>query len=88
MLHAAVGREFTIIGEALNRLHKIAPALTDQIPERRSIISFRNILVHGYDIVDDTVVWETIQLDLPQLIRRVEEMLAELGGVFEAESSE
>ena len=45
----------------MTRLSKAAPELTDQFPERRQIIAFRNILVHGYDIVDDAVVWDIIQ---------------------------
>jgi len=69
-LHAAIEREFSIVGEALNRLGKEAPAVADQIPERRQIIAFRNILVHGYDAIDDHVVW----LRCPPLSRRVERL--------------
>jgi uncharacterized protein with HEPN domain len=47
LLRSAVERKFEIIGEALNRLRKISPGLLARIHEHRSIISFRNILVHG-----------------------------------------
>ena len=76
LLHAAIEREFTIVGEALNRLGKEAPEVADQIPERRQIIAFRNILVHGYDAIDDNVVWDVIEHHLPVLMAKVQELLA------------
>ena len=54
------------------------PALAAQIPEQRQIISFRNILIHGYDMIDEEVVWKIVQIDLPILKRRVEALLAAL----------
>jgi uncharacterized protein with HEPN domain len=65
---AAVERKFEIIGEALNRLHDADKELLSQIRDYRSIISFRNILAHGYDSVDDQVVWGIIENDLDHLI--------------------
>ena len=78
ILRAAVEREFEIIGEALNRLHKIDPVMADPIPEHRRIIAFRNLLAHGYDSVDHEVVWLTIANKLPELLRHVETLLAAL----------
>lgn len=51
VFRSAVERKFEIIGEALNRLQKTNPALANQIPEHRQIISFRNVLTHGYDMI-------------------------------------
>ena len=56
LLRSAVERQLTIVGEALNRLKKIEPAAASSITDARQIIAFRNILVHGYDIVRDEVV--------------------------------
>lgn len=78
MVHAAVERQLTIIGEAMTRLKRDAPTIADQLPELRQIIAFRNILVHGYDIVDDTVVWDVIQNHLPLLVKKVEQFISEL----------
>lgn len=76
MLRSAVERQFEIIGEALNRLYGIDPDILSKISHSQRIISFRNILIHGYDIVDNTVVWDVIQQDLPNLQKQVQALLA------------
>jgi len=78
VLRSAVERKFEILGEALNRLRKADPALANQIPEHRQIISLRNVLIHGYDMIDEAVVWKIVQKDLPTLKQQVESMLAAL----------
>lgn len=68
MLRAAVERQFEIIGEALNQLGKLDPETCNMITDRRQIIAFRNVLIHGYADVDDRLVWDVVQtrLDLLQ----------------------
>lgn len=75
MLRLAIERSFEIIGEALNRLSRVDQATANRISECPNIISFRNILSHGYDIVDHAVVWEVAQRDVPLLLREVEALL-------------
>ena len=78
MLKAAVERKFEIIGEALNRIKKVQPKILDEIRDYRKIIAFRNILIHGYDIVSDPIVWDIIQKDVPLLredIRKIRNMM-------------
>ncbi len=41
--------------------------IADRIPERGSIIAFRNLLIHGYAAVVDEIVWEVVEDDLPAL---------------------
>jgi uncharacterized protein with HEPN domain len=74
---SAVERQFQIIGEALNRLAKRHPEVADRIPSCRTIINFRNILVHGYDRIEDDVVWGIISAHLPALRSAVVQMLQE-----------
>src|SRR5688572_26192796 len=74
---AAVERQFEIVGEALNRLLKSDPATAAHISEHQRIIGFRNVLIHGYDAVDDTITWRIIQEKLPVLLSEVDAMLAE-----------
>jgi len=51
------------------------PELLQQIPEQRAIISFRNILVHGYDTIDDRIVWDIIEEELGALLDTVDTLL-------------
>ncbi len=46
-------REFEIIGEALNRIKKAEPELLEHVSEYHRIIGFRNVVAHGYDIIDE-----------------------------------
>ncbi len=78
LVRAAVERKFEIIGEALNRLSREEPRLAERIPDVARIVGFRNVLAHGYDVVDDEVVWDAITTDLPVLSRTVGTLLAEL----------
>ena len=71
LLRSGVERQFEIIGEALNRLNRVDPATADQISQTRRIIGFRNILIHGYDIVENTVVWDIIEKNIPALHKEI-----------------
>lgn len=75
MLRSSVERKFEIMGEALNRIKRIEPALLASIRHARDIISFRNILIHGYDAVDDKIVWGIIQEELDSLLADVGRLL-------------
>ena len=79
LLRQAVERNFEIIGEAVGRLAKVDPATAARIGQHAQIISFRNLLIHGYDLIDETQVWEVIRLNLPTLEAEVTAMLAETG---------
>ncbi len=48
-----------------------------RITDWRDIIDFRNLLVHGYAAINDRLVWETANDDLPVLRREIEAILAE-----------
>jgi uncharacterized protein with HEPN domain len=72
----AVERDFEIIGEALNRIMRTNPMLLETVSEHPRIIGFRNILIHGYDIVDEMIVWTAITNHLPKLVGEIEAILA------------
>jgi uncharacterized protein with HEPN domain len=72
---SAVERKFEIIGEALNRICHIDEEVLEKIRDYRNIILFRNILAHGYDNIDERVVWGIIEADLDHLISDVENLI-------------
>lgn len=80
LLRAGVERQFEIIGEALNRLKKSDPQTLSRIEDHRRIISFRNLLIHGYDVVDHEIVWDAISGKLPSLHGTVLKLLQEASG--------
>jgi len=73
MLRRAVEREFEIIGEAMNKLDIINPNL--QISSKKLIIGMRNRVIHGYDKIDDGIVWGTIVRHLPILKQEINAIL-------------
>lgn len=75
LLQSGVERQLIVVGEALHRLIKIAPSLTTDFTNYKKIIGFRNIIVHGYDIVDNETVWGIVQSSLPQLRDEVKAIL-------------
>ncbi len=75
-MRLAVERSFENIGEALLRLERTEPAVTEQITEPRQVIAFRNRLAHGYDIIENPRVWEIITTTLPRLHAEVRFLLS------------
>jgi uncharacterized protein with HEPN domain len=74
-IYLAVERQFITVGEALNvALHKDA-TLRSSIAKARSIVDFRNILVHRYSIIRMDRLWQTIHDDLPLLLAEVRALL-------------
>jgi len=77
LLRQAVERNFEIIGEAVGRLAKVDPTTAAKIGKYQQIISFRNVLIHGYDLIDEAHVWEVIRTNLPTLEAEVIALLAD-----------
>ncbi len=75
MLRSAVERQFEIIGEALAQLAKIDHEAANLISDWRRIVDFRNVLAHGYAVVDDRLVWDIVQSKLSTLEREVARLL-------------
>ncbi len=75
MLRRAVEREFEIIGEAMNRMDKLNSEV--EISSKKQIISMRNRVIHGYDKIDDEIIWGTIVRHLPQLKTEISSLLTE-----------
>ncbi|CAN5590034.1 DUF86 domain-containing protein [soil metagenome] len=73
LLRRGIEREFEIIGEALNRILKKDSDI--KISNARRIVDFRNLVIHGYDKVDDVIIWGIIIKELPKLKLQIEKLL-------------
>lgn len=76
ILYQSVERNFEIIGEAMNRLRRHDPATASLITHVDEIVGFRNVLIHGYDIINRETVWKVVQEELDPLIAEVDVLLA------------
>jgi len=76
LLRSGVERQFEIVGEALGQLRKAHPSVADLVPDLAKIVGFRNVLIHGYATVDDTLVWGTVEAKLEPLIDCLKRLLA------------
>jgi uncharacterized protein with HEPN domain len=74
-LQLQVERLLEIVGEALNRARQDDPALTEQIPELSRIIGLRNRIIHGYDTVDDELVWLAATYHAKRLQKALEHLI-------------
>lgn len=77
LVKSAVERQMAIMGEALNRLSKADPDTAAAITDLARIVSFRNILVHGYTNVDSYLVWQLATKNLAVLLTELDQLLAD-----------
>jgi uncharacterized protein with HEPN domain len=77
LLRSAVERQLMVLGEAMAQLSGRHPTVASRIPQSRAIIDFRNVLVHGYDVIDDEIVWGVTESKLPDLAAELDALLAE-----------
>ena len=67
---SAVIQKLIIIGEAAARLPQDFKDRYPQI-EWRDVIAFRNILVHAYFSINLTIIWQTVQHEVPTLRQEI-----------------
>jgi uncharacterized protein with HEPN domain len=74
MLQLALVRLVEIIGEAAARLSDDLKMKHSDIPWA-AIVGMRNRLVHAYFDIDLDVVWDTVTVAVPDLLKQVETIL-------------
>lgn len=77
IMQRAIQMNISIIGEATNKLLKIAPDIP--ITKARKIVDTRNYMIHGYDSVSHDMVWSIVINHLPLLKDEVVKILTEVG---------
>lgn len=76
MLRLALTHLVELVGEAASQVPTDVQAQYPQIPWPE-VIGMRHRLIHGYDLVDYDVLWDTILINLPRLIATLDEILKE-----------
>jgi uncharacterized protein with HEPN domain len=66
----AVVRALEIIGEAAKRITDPVRERYDDIPWK-SMAGMRDRIIHGYDVVDLRIVWNTVRQDIPLIKPKV-----------------
>lgn len=74
----AVMMNFIVIGEAVKNIYEEVREHRPDI-EWKEIMAMRNILVHEYWGIDESVVWNTVTKDLPELKKVVTKIKESLG---------
>jgi len=72
----AVAADLVIIGEAAGRIPSEVMSEYPDVPWQR-MKGMRNWVVHVYFDVDPKVIWDTIQQDLPPLVKPLRGLLKE-----------
>jgi uncharacterized protein with HEPN domain len=71
-LQLIIERELEIIGEALARMRRDHPDLADQIHDIHKIVGLRNVLAHGYDVLEHEILWDIVENKIPTLKRDIQ----------------
>jgi uncharacterized protein with HEPN domain len=75
LVRSAVERQFEILGEAFARLDGLSPTYRVEYPAVGAIIGMRNRIIHGYDSVDDSIVWDAVTHHVPALMTWLQSVL-------------
>jgi uncharacterized protein with HEPN domain len=78
LVRSAVERQLEILGEACARALAESSDLRERIPEAALAVALRNRVIHGYDRVENQIVFDTVKRDLMPLIEKIELELARL----------
>ena len=62
-----------LIGEAVNSILKIDPDIS--ITSARKIVDSRNYIIHGYDSLDNEILWSIVINHIPKLEKEIRLLL-------------
>jgi uncharacterized protein with HEPN domain len=50
-------------------------SMSAEVTDLRRIVGLRNRIIHGYDTVDDEILWRLLHDELPRLVQQLEAAL-------------
>jgi uncharacterized protein with HEPN domain len=79
MLQDAVVRNIEIVGEAAYNLLEIGPEFATRYPSIpfAQIYGMRNRVAHGYFAVSAAMIWDSVQVDVPELRLQIVKVLGD-----------
>ena len=79
LVYDAALRNMELIGEAATHIPAEVREAHPEIQWRR-VIATRNRLAHGYSGIDDDIIWDIIQTDVPKLLPALQNLLNSTSG--------
>ena len=76
LVRSPVERQLEIPGEACQRMVQEDASVRERLPEVGFAIGLRNKIIHGYDRLENRVVYDTLMHDLPSMEQRLAGELA------------
>jgi uncharacterized protein with HEPN domain len=74
MLQLALVQLIEIVGEAASRVPADIRQANPSVPWQLAA-DMRNKLIHGYDVIEYAIVYDTVRIDLPGLVRLLDAMI-------------
>ena len=66
------GAQWATKEQVLKRLERTDESLFQQVENGHKIIGMRNVLAHGYDVIDYRILWSTVTRDIEPLACQIE----------------
>ncbi len=79
LVYDAALRNLELIGEAATHIPAEVREAHPEIQWRR-VIATRNRLAHGYSGIDEDIIWDIIQTDVPKLLPALQNLLNATSG--------
>lgn len=73
-LRSAVERKLEILGGALSRASRTDAAIVRSVPDLPRIIGLRNVLAHGYDVIDPQAIYLIATTKVPELVEALRQL--------------
>jgi uncharacterized protein with HEPN domain len=78
-LQLALVQLIEIVGEAASRIPENVRQATPTVPWQLAA-DMRNKLIHGYDVIEFGIVYDTVKHDLPALVEQLDAILPPASG--------